>query len=196
MSRSKIRIEKECLYCGKKFEIRPSDIKYKRGKFCSASCRTIFNNIHNNPMKNEEIKKKAIGNRRSFKGENNPFYNKKHSEETKKKISENHADVSGKNNPMYGRKGKAAPSYIDGRNSFVGEIYRKILLASGESLQCKLCGSTSSTIDVHHLDGNHKNNDLNNLIFLCRSCHMKKAHTYFKDDKGKFIGSKLEKLNL
>lgn len=31
--------------------------------------------------------------------------------------------------------------------------------------------------DVHHIDGNHKNNDLANLIRLCRGCHLRKHRT-------------------
>ena len=38
--------------------------------------------------------------------------------------------------------------------------------------KCELCGSTTN-VDVHHKDGNYHNNALDNLIALCRSCHMK-----------------------
>ena len=44
---------------------------------------------------------------------------------------------------------------------------------------CKICGATKN-IDIHHIDGNIQNNSLENLIALCRSCHMKqhrKRHT-------------------
>ena len=37
---------------------------------------------------------------------------------------------------------------------------------------CELCGSTEN-IDVHHKDFNHQNNSPENLILVCRSCHMK-----------------------
>jgi len=35
---------------------------------------------------------------------------------------------------------------------------------------CVNCGETRVT-DTHHKDGNHKNNDFNNLITLCPTCH-------------------------
>ena len=38
--------------------------------------------------------------------------------------------------------------------------------------KCEICGSTSN-IDVHHKDGNRTNNNPENLVLLCRSCHMK-----------------------
>ena len=35
---------------------------------------------------------------------------------------------------------------------------------------CELCGSDTN-LDIHHIDGNWKNNNLENLMCLCRSCH-------------------------
>ena len=37
---------------------------------------------------------------------------------------------------------------------------------------CELCGNEEN-LDIHHIDGNWKNNNLNNLMCLCRSCHIK-----------------------
>lgn len=37
---------------------------------------------------------------------------------------------------------------------------------------CEKCGRTES-LDIHHIDGNYKNNSIDNLMCLCRSCHMK-----------------------
>lgn len=37
---------------------------------------------------------------------------------------------------------------------------------------CSLCGGKGK-LDVHHKDGNYQNNDMENLTYLCRSCHMK-----------------------
>lgn len=38
--------------------------------------------------------------------------------------------------------------------------------------ECEKCGSKKS-LDIHHIDGNWKNNNLDNLMCLCRSCHTK-----------------------
>jgi len=35
---------------------------------------------------------------------------------------------------------------------------------------CVLCGYNIS-VDVHHIDENKENNDLDNLITLCPNCH-------------------------
>ena len=42
----------------------------------------------------------------------------------------------------------------------------------GEKVACATCLSTKA-LDVHHRDANHQNNSPENLIVLCRSCHMK-----------------------
>lgn len=50
---------------------------------------------------------------------------------------------------------------------------RKIVyLLEDREKKCEICGSTKS-IDVHHKDGNHQNNNSDNLMVVCRSCHMK-----------------------
>ena len=37
---------------------------------------------------------------------------------------------------------------------------------------CELCGSDNN-LDIHHIDGDWQNNNLDNLMCLCRSCHTK-----------------------
>ena len=50
---------------------------------------------------------------------------------------------------------------------------RKIVYLIDERKRvCELCGSTKN-IDVHHKDGNFQNNSQDNLVTVCRSCHMK-----------------------
>ena len=50
---------------------------------------------------------------------------------------------------------------------------RKIAyLIEGREKFCEICGTTKS-IDIHHKDGNPYNNAPDNLVSVCRSCHMK-----------------------
>lgn len=166
--RKRSRVACTCLYCGERFETFPSEIKKGHGKFCSRKCAMTHRNIHDNPTKSEAVRRK---------------------------ISKNHADVSGERNPMYMRRGKLAPSYIDGRSYFPGEQYRKILLASGTKAVCCVCGSTEN-LHVHHIDGNHANNDIKNLAWVCAHCHLTIVHEYQKNEKGQFAGMVTHELKL
>ena len=160
-----MKVKRICKQCGKEFEQHECYIRRGQGIFCSISCGTTYRNLTNNPSKKLEVRMK---------------------------ISQNHADVSGVKNPMYGRSGKNATSYIDGRSKFIGEKYRKILLATGKDPVCKICGSRDK-LHVHHIDGNHKNNEINNLVWLCVRCHNNKAHSYKRNEKGQFTTSELSK---
>ena len=40
---------------------------------------------------------------------------------------------------------------------------------------CQKCGAPNG-LDVHHIDGDHTNNSLENLTRICRSCHLR-AHS-------------------
>lgn len=48
-------------------------------------------------------------------------------------------------------------------------------LLQPEVQECQICKSTKN-LDVHHKDGNFRNNTIENLMLLCRSCHMKEHH--------------------
>jgi hypothetical protein len=48
--------------------------------------------------------------------------------------------------------------------------YRKICFNKWEK-KCVICGF-DKVVDVHHLDHNNKNNDINNLVPLCPNHHM------------------------
>lgn len=153
------KVECKCLWCGKTFFTYPCEIGKGGGKYCSRSCAASYKNTHDNPAKKMTAREK---------------------------ISRNHADVSGENNPMYMRRGAAAPSYKDGRNSFKGEKYRRMLLASGRKQECEVCKSTSD-LCVHHIDGDHNNNVLHNLMWVCYKCHNNIKHTPVRDENGKFV---------
>lgn len=49
---------------------------------------------------------------------------------------------------------------------------RKLYLSKFEIKECFLCGSEKS-LDVHHKNENWHDNRIENLVVLCRSCHMK-----------------------
>ena len=62
-----------------------------------------------------------------------------------------------------GRAGEKNGRYIDGTQS---TIYRKMV----EKTHCNRCGTTDQLV-VHHVDGDHTNNVVENLEVLCSPCH-------------------------
>lgn len=46
---------------------------------------------------------------------------------------------------------------------------RKCIERKGE--KCRICGEKED-VDVHHVDGNRRNNSLTNLVPICRYCHV------------------------
>jgi len=50
---------------------------------------------------------------------------------------------------------------IKWKKEFVGNVERCVVCAE----------SMPNTLDTHHLDGNDNNNDPENLVTLCASCH-------------------------
>ena len=51
-----------------------------------------------------------------------------------------------------------------------------LFLLKEKPYKCEKCGisqwqNESITLEVHHIDENHNNNDINNLQLLCPNCH-------------------------
>ena len=153
------KVERICLWCGDTFLTYQSEIRRGGGKFCSRNCATTYRNTYDNPTKSAEVRKK---------------------------ISLHHADVSGERNPMFMKRGEQSPSFIDGRSFFKGETYRKMLLASGRVQECEVCKATEN-LHVHHIDGDHSNNVLENLTWVCVKCHNLVKHPIVRDEKGRFV---------
>lgn len=57
------------------------------------------------------------------------------------------------------------------------ESARNIVSLTKGIKKCEICGEANN-LDVHHKDGNYNNNSIDNLIVLCRSCHMKTHNKY------------------
>ena len=53
-----------------------------------------------------------------------------------------------------------------------GKTYVKLLVRNRSNKKCFICNEVM-TLQVHHIDGNSKNNVEDNLVALCRRCHIK-----------------------
>lgn len=138
---------------------------------------------------------------KSLSGDKNPMFGKtgkehhnfgkdlgeKHSENCSKGIYEkiqkegfnwgmtgkSHSEESREKNKL-AHLGDKSSLYIDGRS--YEEYPREFFEVAGkvserDNNKCKLCGAEESLV-VHHIDENKKNNNMDNLITLCRKCHM------------------------
>lgn len=51
-------------------------------------------------------------------------------------------------------------------------VYKSILRRSGVPAVCRLCNlKDDRVLAVHHIDKDHKNNRIDNLVWLCHNCH-------------------------
>ena len=98
-------------------------------------------------------------------------------------------NMRGEKNPCW-NNGSSLTYYR--KNS--AELKEKIeIVKKRDNFTCQVCGKKGEV--THHIDYNRKNNSVDNLIFLCRSCH---AKTNFnrKDWQAFFQGSKKTSINL
>ena len=120
---------------------------------------------------------------------------KHHSKKTKDKISETKTDVKqtiehreNTSKSLKGNtnaKGQIPWNYIDGRSKFLpplryGDDWDAIRLVvyRRDKFTCQDCGIIGKSLDIHHkipylFSGD---NSIENLIALCRKCHMKAEH--------------------
>lgn len=68
------------------------------------------------------------------------------------------------------------------------ELYRKL------TNKCLLCGF-DSIVELHHLDGDHKNNSESNLIGLCPNHHKMLHNIAYKDEIKEEIEKKIKIVN-
>ena len=132
----------------------------------------------------------------------NPNYGmkgKRHSKSTKKKISEKKkgckVSLETREKISMAFKGSKHPNWLGGKsfepyglefNNDLREVIR-----NRDRRKCFICEKTElesgEKLHCHHIDYNKNNNNPNNLISLCRSCHMRTNYNreywidYFKE---------------
>lgn len=143
----------ECKVCQKNFYAKPRHIKIGWGKYCSIQCRSIaqFNGCNIKcDYCGKSIYRTPASIKRSLSGK---FFCSRAC----------HCAWENKNNRLLDH----SPNWEGGRY-----VYRLILQRSDIKKACVRCGLDDERIlEVHHKDGNRKNNALNNLVWLCRNCH-------------------------
>lgn len=78
--------------------------------------------------------------------------------------------------------------YIKLPHPNAGAIKQKLLKENIKQFKCELCGlmewngsRDNLVIELHHIDGNHNNNSIDNLMLLCPNCHRMLTRKQWKD---------------
>jgi Zn finger protein HypA/HybF involved in hydrogenase expression len=143
---------KKCKNCGINNAIKYS--KYTTGEFCSSKCARSFSTKEKRKEINIAVSKKLLGRIGISR-----FY----SEEKWQEIKE-------KRNSIYKEKLLNADFNTLGEDT----IRKRILIEQNNACnKCKLSEWLGKKIilELEHIDGNHYNNERNNLEMLCPNCH-------------------------
>lgn len=143
----------KCKICKKEFYVKPCHQRLGGGKYCSRECKNYgqrkgkYVRCH---ICNKEVWKAPKALQHSKSG----YFFCSKSCQTQWR------------NKYY--SGPKHPNWVSGKNI----NYRKILSQYEPKSICKRCGlKDARVLNVHHKDQNRRNNEPNNLVWLCMSCH-------------------------
>ncbi|MBU6388438.1 HNH endonuclease [Patescibacteria group bacterium] len=153
-----------CKKCGKEFYAKPSWLKIGFGKYCSADC-------HHASMKNGEEVPCAICGKLSYKTQKGLKGSK-----SGKYFCSKSCQTLWRNQLYIG------PAH---KNFKTGEfVYRGVIERANIPKICRLCKTIDyRVLAVHHIDKNRKNNELENLAWLCHNCHFLVHHDRSEREK-------------
>lgn len=142
-----------CIKCNKEFYVKPSHQKLGYGKYCSRTCQII------GQRKGLLVKCSSCG--------KDTWKTPKDIKSTKsgKLFCSKSCQTKWRNKYF---SDTLHPNWKDGKS----KDYRRIIKESVKYEECMLCGCTDSRVlAVHHLDKDRKNNNIENLEWLCMNCH-------------------------
>lgn len=150
-----------CMQCGKEFLTKRS--RKETAKFCSIECYTIG---RSNLRIKESIELSCINCNKAFRAYQSSF---------KRKYCCRECFIEYRNkrkNTNKINRQKRLEVVKKERGCNFSREYRKIIFEH-KSKKCELCGydDFSFNLDVHHIDNNPDNNEINNLAVLCAHCH-------------------------
>lgn len=145
--------KRKCLICKKIFFAKTSHVKQGWGRCCSKECQ------YKSYMTGKYVRCDTCG-KMVYKTQ----ARLRHSV-SKKHFCNKSCFAVWKNSHIF--YGKNHPSWKNGQGS-----YREIMFRSKIKVICRLCGIKDLRVLLtHHIDGDRKNNKINNLEWLCRNCH-------------------------
>lgn len=152
-----------CRICGKSFYTKPSWLKKGFGFLCSRTCQ------------NEWSRTGKVVN--CFLCREKVYKSLKALKKSKKYFCNKSCQTKWRNTFFSGSK---HANWKDGASI----AYRNIMIKNDIPKICSLCRSVDFRIlAVHHIDLNHNNNSLKNLMWLCHNCHFLIHHYNEERDK-------------
>lgn len=148
VTRASAKNKAACSVCKKPFKAKNS-----RQHLCSEECRKEDARQRTSTYRKENGERVKLAKKRCYKKRKEYYL-----EKAKLYSIENYEKVK-----------EAKKRHYDKQNP-----YRIILQEAGITELCVVCSSRKSgnnRLSVHHVDGNHYNNELNNLVWICESCH-------------------------
>jgi hypothetical protein len=146
-------VKRKCRICNKELFIKESHAKKGWGKYCSKECQAKAQ-IRGRWVECNYCGKRIWRTPKDFKRS-----------KTKKFFCSVSCHCSWENKNI--RCGENAPNWIAGQT-----VYRRLLRRYDKVEKCNKCGIDDKRIlVVHHRDSNRRNNDVENLEWLCRNCH-------------------------
>lgn len=87
-----------------------------------------------------------------------------------------YAGNQGSRGKKHGMRYVPALEYIKGKHVSAHKLRLKLLKEGIKQHQCEICKMTEwmnkpIPLELDHIDGNHFNNDLNNIRIICPNCH-------------------------
>lgn len=179
-----------CEKCGKEFESKYS--KYSDGRFCSKVCARAFSTKAKRLEINQKVSKTLSGVPLNIKlcyqcGKElteAPLHGRYCSEEccqqwrTKVAKTKNYRfkEPEFLDKILQARKDRNLNRAQESLSSFTAKKTIRNYLIKFRGSACQICGITEwqnqpISLEVHHIDGNNKNNQEENLQLLCPNCH-------------------------
>ncbi|MFH1854846.1 MAG: HNH endonuclease signature motif containing protein [bacterium] len=151
-----------CGICKKTFYAKPCHIKLGYCKYCSKSCQA-------KAQKKGKDCKCAICRQEIYRSPQDLKRSK-----SGKFFCSKSCQTLWRNKYFSGDK---HPNWKGGDN----QLYRQKLMGSKTPKVCVKCGFKDiRVLSAHHVDRNRKNNQISNLVWLCRNCHF--LEHFYKED--------------
>jgi len=144
----------KCKICNKEFHVKPNLLKNGLGKYCSLKCM-------GKQFQQGELRKCFICKKEIYKSRKALLSSK-----SKNFFCSKSCQTVWRNSIV--NVGADHPNWKGGKHV----SYRNLLRKNKVAEICFLCENDDKRVlAVHHIDKNHTNNSLPNLIWLCHNCH-------------------------